>query len=176
MPIRLATVWGEQVKKKLELDLIRNRQEILWNATDGNTLTSAVFAGFYENSPLIVTGSITYTVAANGHIKTSFSILNIYRKPKAVMIGRTDIANELFTHQTERARKWLQDLTLRTPPGADPVAMPAIGSVEFSIENYPLVNIGNQMLPPLGGPIDAVRLKREGGIEWIQRKPNCPSD
>jgi hypothetical protein len=49
----------------------------------------------------------------------------------------------------------------------------AIEAVRLSIEHYPLVNIGGRMVQPLGGPIDAVRLRRTNSLEWIQRKESC---
>jgi hypothetical protein len=60
MPIRLAKAWGKELQGKLAGDLQRDREGALFGV-EGNTLTSAVFAGFHDGAPLIVTAAITYT-------------------------------------------------------------------------------------------------------------------
>jgi hypothetical protein len=174
MPLRLANAWGDQVKEKLNADLMRNPQETLQGAYE-NTLVSAIFAGFYEGSPLVVVGEFTFKTASTGQIETEFSFFDVAKGPTWEMIGNTDIAYELFEGRSSRAHQWSQDVNARIPKDGDPLAFKIIDAVRFSMENYPLVKIGDEMFQPIGGPIDAVRLKRKGGIEWIQRKQNCPS-
>jgi hypothetical protein len=172
MPVRLAETWGKEVKSKLKSDLKRDKQGTLCGVED-NTLTSALFAGFYDGSPFIITGAITYSISPNGVVATSFSITNIFRRPQAVFLGREDIANELFTGKTPRSVQWRQSVAMMTTPSDDAIALPAIEAIRFSIEHYPLKNIGGELLPPIGGPIDAVRLTQAKGVEWIQRKESC---
>ena len=173
MPIGFAEAWGNEVKNKFQGDIERDGLEGVLFGAEGDTLTSAVFAGFDGDAPLIVTASITYSISAKGHADVAFAITDVFRRPKAVFMGRQDIADELFTGKTPRSLQWRQDLAMMRTPGDDPIALPALEALRFSIEHYPLVNIGGKMLPPIGGPIDAVRLSRANGIEWIQRKDNC---
>jgi hypothetical protein len=173
MPMRLAKAWGRQVQKKLELDIQRDRKETLSGVKD-DLLTSALFAGFDQNAPYIVTGFITYGRAPNGSMYTHFSIGAVSRRAAAVQLGKTDIATELFAQKTERAIQWRK--SLRIENADDRIAIPVISALQFSIENYPPIDLGGRMVPALGGPIDAVRLTRTQGIQWIQRKPNCPEN
>jgi hypothetical protein len=174
MPLRIATAWGKEVKNRFKADLERDGPEGVLFGAEGDTLASAIFAGFYENAPLIVTLAVTYRTLAGERVEVSFAITNVYRRPRAVQMGRADIANEFFAGQTQRSIRWRRELA--TAPNGDPVASLAIYAVRLSIDNYPLVNIGGKMLPPLGDPIDAVRLTPGKGIEWIQRKQNCPEN
>lgn len=176
MPLRIAPIWGDKVKHKIMADLKRDGPEGVLFGVEGNTLTSAVFAGFYDGAPLIVTSELTYTTSAKGRVEISFAVTNVLRKPKAIHIGRVDIANEFFAGKTPRSIQWRQELAAAMSPDSDPVAVPAINAVQLSIDNYPLVKIGGKMLPPVGGPIDALRLTPAKGIEWIQRKQNCPEN
>jgi hypothetical protein len=175
MPLRLANAWRDEVKKKLKADLRRDPQETIQGAYE-NSLIDAIFAGFDGNSPLIVRGSITYTKTASGQFETNFSISDLFREPGVEMIGHSDVAYELFEGRTDRAHQWRHDMKARIRKDDDPIAFVAIDAVRFSMANQPLEKIGNEMVQPIGGPIDAVRLKRMGGIDWIQRKENCPSN
>jgi hypothetical protein len=170
VPIDLATKWGREVKRQIEIYLKRDGPSGILEGTENSTVTSAVIAGFVDDHPLIVTVSVNYQTVGDGQISINWSIRNIFEKPNAVMLGRENIANELFSGQTQRAIEWREALKTHT---GDPMATPAIEAIRFSIANYPLVSIHGQMRPPLGGPIDALRIARHGGIEWIQRKAEC---
>jgi hypothetical protein len=92
------------------------------------------------------------------------------------VLGRRDVANELIAGITPRSTQWRQEFAFTKVPSNDPIAIPAFEVVQVSIYHYPLVNIGGKMLPPIGEPIDLTRLRRSSGIDWIQRKENCPLD
>jgi hypothetical protein len=171
MPIRLARAWGQEVKKKVEADLKQDGKDEVFFGVEENRLTSAVVAGFDNGSPLIVTVALMVVISARGSTNVSSAIADIFTTPRAVSLGRVDIANEIFYGKTPRAIQWRSDLALMRT--GDPIAVPAIKAIEFSIEHYPLVSIGGKTLPALGGPVDAVRLSRAKGVEWIQRKDNC---
>jgi hypothetical protein len=176
MPLRLAKAWGGEVKKKLEESLARDPQ-ILSLADEGdNTLTTGLFAGFDGGSLFIVLAKITYVIDANRLITASFSIDSVIHQPDELFLGKADIAEELFEHKTDRSKRWMKDLSASTHLSRDPLASNVIGTVRISIENEPAITVGHRKLVPIGGPIDAVRLRRASGIEWIQRKPNCPAD
>jgi hypothetical protein len=165
--------WAKRVKNHIKVEVKKYRNEVLpWII--GNSFISAVFAGFYNGSPYITIAAVTYDVSEDGKGKVQSSITKTITKPTSVMLGRNEIADELFAGKTERAQEWRKSLTPVTTD--DGYAFAAIKAVEFSIENYPLVNIKGEMLPPLGGPVDAVRLRRTGGIDWIQKKENCPAN
>jgi len=176
MPLRIAQAWGKEIKDRIQADFKRDGPEGVLFGVEGNTLTSAVFAGFYESAPLIVIAEVTYNTSAEGHVEINFAITNVFRKPKTVQIGRVDIANEFFAGKTPRSIQWRRELALAEPPDSDTVAVRAIYAVRLSIDNYPLVNIGGKMLAATGGPIDAVRLRMGNSIDWIQRKANCPDN
>jgi hypothetical protein len=173
-PLRFAKAWGNEVKEKLKADLVRDRQETL-QGVPGNLLANAIFAGFYHGSPFIVVVEITFSITDNGQIETEFS-LDTFEEPVWEMIGHSDVAYELFEGRTDRAHEWWHDMKARIRKDDDPIAFVTIDAVRFSMANQPLEKIGNEMVQPIGGPIDAVRLKRTGGIDWIQRKENCPSN
>lgn len=172
MPIRLAIAWGNEVKTKLKIEATHNKA-ISKGKTPGMDLTSGVFAGFYENAPLIVVGGITYEVNSGGVFDPQFSIRSIYRTPQTVILGDTAIAAKLGAPATSRSQRWIRSL----PFSPDPIARFAIGAVNFAIQYSPTRIGGNgRYVSDIAGPVDAVRLVRFAGPEWIQIKPKCPKD
>jgi hypothetical protein len=174
LPRRFAEAWGNEVNTKLKEDLIRNPQETLQGSSD-NVLISAIFAGFYDDSPLTSQVFIAYDNQLHTKVisNTEAGPTSLATSP---MHGHFEIADELFNGKTERACKWRKGLMARTPKGSDPLAFMTIDAISFSIANQRPRNIGNEMVDLIGGPIDAVRLKRTGGIDWIHRKKNCPAN
>jgi hypothetical protein len=171
MSIRLATAWGNEVKSKLKAEILRDRR-IISDKSSGEDLASALFASFDQNSPLIVVVHITYSLDPHGLINTQSSISNIYRSPQRIVLGHTDLGAEFGTLSTPRSRQWAES----TPFSADQIATFAIRAVEFSIEYSPLDRFEGYTFRSIGGPVDAVRLSSESGVEWIKRKSNCPKD
>ncbi|MGA2102367.1 MAG: hypothetical protein ABSG34_14760, partial [Candidatus Sulfotelmatobacter sp.] len=64
----------------------------------------------------------------------------------------------------------------RLPTGFDLLAFYMIEMVKLSIEHQAGEIIDGTRVETIGGPIDAVKLSRSGGIEWINRKDNCPAN
>jgi hypothetical protein len=166
---RVANAWGIEVQKKYQAAL-KTVPADAFGLEDGK-MTTGVFAGFYENTPLIVKVPITYEVLKKGAPKVKFKVDEAPRG-MTLTVGHNDIANEYFDGQTPRSRQWRQELPHFAKTN-DGLALAAIKAVELSIQYYPLVNIEGRMVPPMGGGVDAVRL-RQSGLEWIQLKPNCP--
>jgi hypothetical protein len=166
--LQVAKSWGREVQKKFQAALGTNPVDSF--GFEGNNITSGVFAGFYNNAPLVVTVPITYEVLKSGALRV-YSKVKQAPTGKALTVGHNTIANELMDGQTPRSRQWRQG-PRPLANTTDGLALGAILAVELSIKYHPLVNIQGKMLPPVGGPIDVVRL-RQSGLEWIQRKPNC---
>ncbi|MGO9270797.1 MAG: hypothetical protein ACLQOO_11185 [Terriglobia bacterium] len=175
LPLRLATSWGRKVKRQLQLDLIHDRDETL-SGVVGDTLTSALFAGFNAKGISIITGKITYRFTPKGKPITTFTITNEFERPRAVFIGDTGIADEFSASTTTRAVQWRQEASIQAAKAQDAVALFAIKIVDLSIEYSPGMIIDGKIIPSIGGPVDALRLVRGHGIEWIQRKANCPAN
>ena len=136
---------------------------------------NVLFAEFDHGSPLMVSGDITYSIGTNGEVETFFLFHPWTTSPVAIHLGDYELADELFSRQTPRAVAWANSLQVRKDD-PDGIAVRTIEAIRFSIENHPAIDVGNGMtLRPIGGPIDAVRLSPKG-IEWLQRKPNCPKN
>jgi hypothetical protein len=170
MPIRLAQAWGNEVKNKLRADMLYE-QDLAATRT-GSDFTSAVFAGFDNHGPLIVVGTVRYTVDSFGAIDTNFVINDIFRHPQQLMLGATDIGAEIQKKSTPRVKQWMSKI----PSSTDPVVALAIHEVNFSIRYSPPVTINGKTFSAEGGPVDAVRLTPFKGIDWIQIKANCPKN
>ena len=167
MPIRLAYAWGNEVKEKLKFEAARNT-DVISSKKPGSELTSALFAGFEGNAPLIVVGAITYQSGFRGAVDTQFAIQHIYREPQTVILGGSDVAAQ-FGSQVEHWEK-------SVPFSVDPLAAWPVSAIRFGINHSPSIISDGRTVKSIGGPIDAVRLTRDGGIQWIQIKPNCQKD
>lgn len=176
LPLELAKAWGEDVKEQIRADLIRDREGVLSGIKD-NVLTNGLFAGFDAGGILIVTGQVTYRITDDGKPITDFSIRNIFTKPPIKWImGETQIADEYRFAQTPRAIRWQQEIAARFRPGEDPIAFNAIELVALTIKYHFGGATNGPLMSTVGGAIDAVRLTRTKGIQWIHRKDNCPED
>lgn len=175
LPLKLATSWGNEVKKKLQTDLINDRAETISGA-NGDRLTAAIFAAFNSNGISIITGQVTYRFRDNGKPVTAFTITNKIERPIAVFIGDAEIADEFNANATSRAAQWRDEANIEATKAQDSVAFLAIKIVGLSIEFQPVKIINGNMMHTIGGPIDALRLIHGQGIEWIQRKANCPEN
>ena len=173
MPMRLALAWGKKVEEKMQSEIRRDPKGILLGAED-NTLITALFAGFDHNAPFFVTGTVTYETEGGVPTRARFSITGV-KKSGSAELGKVEIAHELFGQHTERARQWFSNLQKEMYVTDDGIAAAAISAVKMTIDHYPAVQLGNRMVKVVGGPIDAVKLTPQG-IQWIQRKPNCPKD
>jgi hypothetical protein len=173
MPLRLGRAWVEEVKNKLKQALESDRRILSLQDTDDNKLTTGWFVDFNDGVPFVVTAQVTYAISADGHITTDSSVVGTPGIQED-FLGRSEMAEELYEQKTYRSKQWMKELVANGPPGGDTVSNNAIRTVKNSIENYPKdIQVGNQTISPIGGPIDAIKLRRLGGIEWIQRKPNC---
>jgi len=173
LAVRVANAWGNKIKEKLQNDLNINPNEVLLGAKS-NSLAHILVAGFDHDKPVWVAGQITYRVNPAGVYEAGYSVLHISTTSGDVALGYTDIANEFLADKTPRAIRWRNNL--HGNPGDDPIAVGLIEAVRLAIKYTPPIHYGNRTLYPVGGPIDAVRLSRSNGIQWIQRKPNCPKN
>ena len=171
MPVRLANAWGEEVKNKIKLDLSFT-PELVRDVAPGAVVVSAIFTGFEGKEPLMVSGYVTYSRDKRGSLDTTFIVAQKVRQPALAMIGETAIGEEFGEQQTLRAKQWMGSI----PFSADPVATKAISVVQFAEKYSPIVQRGGIKYADIAGPIDAVRIIRPMGIEWVQRKQNCPKD
>jgi hypothetical protein len=177
MPLRLAKAWGEEMKTKFEAEARKDSASLAFG-TDDNVLAAAMFAGFLDHFPYIVITQITYRKSPQGHYSFNSEITNTFQRPINIKIGRTLIADELFDGKTPRAVQWKYSVgrLIVKSPSDDPLGLWAGEAIQYSIDHYPLVNIGGKMLPPLGGPVDIVRLRQGKGMDWIRVKDNCPKN
>jgi hypothetical protein len=85
--------------------------------------------------------------------------------------GLLEIAQEFGDQKSERAKNymtWFSDqISEQTAPKQR--AMTAAKLVELSILLHP-------KNAELGFPIDVLQLNKTTGVQWIQKKQNCPSN
>ena len=170
LPVRLADAWGNELERKLVLTFNWDRKALA-NA-EGDELSEVVFAWFDEGKPFIIVGRIKYDIGPDGNVYVRFDKRGSLGAGTSVMLGDGDIGRELDLHRTLRARRWVKTL----PVSRDPLATRTIGEVQFAIDHSRKIRVGGESVPVIGGPIDAVRLTQDKGIEWLMRKPGCPSD
>lgn len=99
----------------------------------------------------------------------SFSVVAVPDEPglskMPQVVGFGDGFEKIWSTNTDRARRFRAELEAnRSKPGFQVFSV--VGVVQKTIEWFP----GSTHV---GGQVDAVRLSRDGSIEWIQRKPNC---
>jgi len=157
----------------VEVELRFDAENVL-STLEGNVLTSAIFAGFEDDRLFIVTARITCGGKDKSEVR--FLITDINHDPRAIFLGKDEIMQEFVAAQTERARAWNREAETQARVAGDQIAFYSIRFVQLSIQ-YDLGTILNgNTVHDLGGPIDVVRLRQGKGIDWIQRKPNCPAD
>ena len=169
LPVRLADAWEKEVERKLVLTFKSDRKAFA-NA-EGDELVEVVFAWFDKGRPIILIGRIKYDIGPDGNLYARFD-KEVSLAGRSVMLGDGNIARELEYHRSARARRWMKTL----PVSRDPVATKTIREVQFAIDHSRKIQVGGESVPVIGGQIDAVRLTQAKGIEWLKRKPNCPSD
>ena len=73
-PSQLATAWGDQVKEKLRVSLLRDRAHLLSAVDTPGVLATGVFAGIDQDGPWVATATITYTITPAGDVTTSSEV------------------------------------------------------------------------------------------------------
>jgi hypothetical protein len=167
MPTRLAAAWGIEVKSKFESEIRSGNRSIMLSPT-GSVVTSAVFAGFDHGIPLVLVGTLSYTVDESDTMHTKYVA---ERVSPPILLGDTNIAAEIKGEKTARAKEWMT----RLPRSDDPTAALAIHEVKFAVRYPSTIMDAGKAVKDVGGPVDAVRLTPFNGIQWIQAKPNCPT-
>ena len=173
VPLELARAWGGRVTQRVESDLASDRNSVL-ASLDGDVVTSAVFAGFDEGALLTVTAQITYVLTRRPQLR--FQVINVNRSPRAVFLGEDAVAEEFVADQTKRAKAWNAEAKTEATSAKDQVAFYSKRFAQLSVRYDRGKTLNGRIVHDLGGPIDVVRLRRGGGIDWIERKPNCPAD
>jgi hypothetical protein len=86
-------------------------------------------------------------------------------------VGHSDVIDERMDQSTQRARDYLKSLrdVLATLPPEQQRAETAYRFVEQSI-------LLSRKKDELGFPIDVLQIHKGTGVEWVRRKPNCPSE
>jgi hypothetical protein len=88
-------------------------------------------------------------------------------------VGRFKTAFQLFDGKTQRAIEWANGL--HTEEGLDDNSVPAVEAIRYSIDHDPPVKVGNRMIFPVGGAVNAVKLTSDN-VQWLLRKPTCPKE
>jgi hypothetical protein len=175
LSLDVANAWASEVRKKLFQDLRREPDETLSGVKD-DTLVTAMFASYTESGDIsIVTVRITYRATQGKSPTTAFIIDRVMREPQLFSFGETAVFSEII-NKTERGVAWKRELDSRFPKNGDYTAFLAIGVVELTAEHLPPKHFNGFSLVVVGGDIDALRLKRTGGTEWIQRKTNVQTN
>jgi len=86
-------------------------------------------------------------------------------------VGHSDVIDERMDQSTQRARDYLKSLrdVLATLPPEQQRAETAYRFVEQSI-------LLSRKKDELSFPIDVLQIHKGTGVEWVRRKPNCPSE
>jgi hypothetical protein len=170
LPVRLADAWGIESQRKLELTFNWDRKALA-NA-EGNELSESVFAWFDRGKPFILTGRMKYDIGPDGHVYVSFDKKRPTEGSTSVMLGDGNMKRELDRQRSRRSRRWMKAL----PVSRDPLATKTIGEVQFAIDHSRKILVGGKSIAVIGGPIDALRLTQDQGINWLKRKQGCPAD
>jgi hypothetical protein len=180
--------WWERIQYRF-MNAVRwlqqNAPEELAGLRDSNmpqdSFVLGIFAGVEPSGDLITRAPVfKYGKINRGWLKIDhdFPYLTGMATPRAsdpmqeAAFSYNEVANRYIYGQTPEAqserRSW-NDMLIRNP--AIGIGYVAVRIVDLDIAFYPAP--GNRYI---GGRIDAVVLKRGGGIEWVQRKEGCPAN
>lgn len=176
LPLEFANAWGLSLKKQLWIELHSRPSGTLGVVKDNAYINGLVVGRREGKEILIYVVIVTYRNLGARHI-ADYQVTPI-NPPSTLAMGLVDIANEFKEGETERARKWKEELTHEKMNATEQlrIAIPAIGIVNLTIRYSTPQKIGTSLLNAVGGPIDAIKMDRAGNINWIQRKKNCPAD
>ncbi len=87
--------------------------------------------------------------------------------------GNIDVLKEFTPPNSAGAKAEVQRWTLLK---GDVKAQVAIRLAQLTIAREKPARFGPREVVPVGGPIDAAELNKNGGIKWLQRKPGCPAN
>lgn len=174
----MATAWGAALKNKFTSELITRRDQTL-DAIRGSKEPDVLATGFIGG----VSGGrfslwmvkIRFSVARTGYSVryTTTQYPHPEKEPELIAFGRGDIAGEAFFATTPRGSEWARQIRLANAAASPRLrnAIAAIRAVELSIKYLPIMP-GHSVID-VGGPIDTVKMARNGTIDWIQRKLAC---
>jgi hypothetical protein len=163
---RLASAWGDEVKKKFQ-----RYGEAGIVGIEGSGIAGAMFADFEaDGSLLIVHEVVNYersgnilVISANTNVIPSSSV-------GSHMMGKGEIIQEFDANSTPRSLIWRKMMNQRLNASFDRIAEVAIAAVDLTIDNLPKTHIDRQGVPfsDVGPPVAAVRLRRDKGVDWVQ--------
>lgn len=166
--------WGRRLAKRLGDEVSFG---VLPPASipQNNVLTQGLFAGLDHDGEIEIRqvfmrrGLPLAGPDQPGPVYATSQKWDISNKVQFSALGKTGIAAEFITGETERARaearNWQREL--EKDPSNDPVVFEAIQLVKLSIT----------YLPPeagVGGEVDVVELDAHKGVHWVVRKQDCP--
>jgi hypothetical protein len=174
--VAFANAWGKATEIKIQRLLDRHTITRETITDKSNVITNSVFAGFGKPGKVsIVLANMLYETNKGRGI-SKFSVQQIVNEPGGEEeMGHTEVVNQIQGGNLALIREMAQDRD-RLPSGFDLLAFYMIEMVKLSIKHQAGVMINGIRVETIGGPIDAVRLSRSGGIEWINRKDNCPAN
>jgi hypothetical protein len=169
----VAARWGELVRAHIAALQKVNARSVT-NAQEAGLLTTAIFAGTDTNRGLtVLLVQIKIAPEMGGGIQVEGPKLITPSVCPPCALGKTSIFLEFFERRTtrarEEARRWQKIISTHSVSEAD--RMSVIRLVELTIS---LASDSDR--DSVGGPIDAVELRRGEAVTWIQRKSQCPAD
>jgi hypothetical protein len=162
----LGKVWGSTVKTHTTALLQGNPRAIQNSAVEG-LLTTALIASGTGKSIRVIRVQIRLSQFGPIEVIGPTQITPEVCPPCA--LGKSAIAMEFLELTSPRARaaneRWVQETKRLSDYERD--IRSAIRLVNLTIAYHPNSN-------DVGGPVDALALRAEGQVRWIQRKPECP--
>jgi len=171
----LAQLWGEAVQQHLNRALTVNPAPLMrfLDREASETLNTAMFAGRTKQGEFVMVG---VNLSCDCVATPKRAVLKILREPlpdesQTIAYGMKPVAplvKEMIEGNSERARTSMQKFEA-DHPGVKPsevLGLTAVGTIEF-VRDYAQSEY-------IGGPVDAVEMRSNGDIRWIQRKANCP--
>lgn len=172
---RVAHKWGEMLATNISASI---RPSDALALKDDQIIVDGLFIGVDEANNLHVAHQTirakvlrgTPYVAADG-VKTA----NIPDKIVFAHLGEGDIFDEFEAVKSSRSKQWHQRLPAYATRWAAKdrdlaVAMLAVDLTGLHGMTLPK----NSSVHVVGGKTDAVKITPEGGVQWVQRKSQCP--
>jgi len=166
--------WTTKIEEKYkDPEIIKDARE--YGPTGEPVLANAVFAAVDPSGGMAVTGiNILYDRAlydATGKIRIQDQPPRVYKAPRSVFGGFSEIAQEFVAMKTQRAKSYMNWFLPRIAGQGISQQRAAIATklIELTILLHPKNS-------KLGFPIDVLQIDRFSGIHWIERKGQCPED
>jgi len=173
---RVASNFGARARTNISKSFPRN---LIPGLVDNKVLVGGYFIGSDEVGNLTIFEVFVREKIKDGSRGFGFTTTKIVASKEAIYftnIGESDVFDEFVAGKSQRSLVWRQQIrTYARQHGIADIDMAEAMMLVDLTGSYGQEKVSDRSTVQLvGGPTDAIELRRGKGVQWVQRKPNCP--